>query len=386
MFRTVFDIRNSDDGLSAQCLSFCDGGSSIAVGTSEGGIAIFDVEEDTLADKLKEQHILFEDNAVIHLAVSSHGRWIGASSDSSIQMYRRDRLPNVMYRADDSYTCRFSHCEELTVLTGHDHGKCRVVDLATGITLNEYTARDGPDRGNYRAVAQFDATDSMILHDAVLWDVRADPQRGPAAHFDRTSDFFVGAFHPSNRMVILDDAVWDLRNLQMLLSCPHFKGSEVLHGASGGTLYAFRESSPNPSVVNMVDSQTFDLLACHELRPALRSFAIDYNERYFGGLQDHDSESLVKVFAIGKDAESGDTAVEPEDRLDDDFIGEDDDDGDDEDSSEGSEDDQSDEEDDSDSSVDSSEFFDGEGVSVPEGNRSGGHSPSGDGVASEMST
>ncbi|CUG18843.1 Hypothetical protein, putative [Bodo saltans] len=335
--RFLFDVRGAnDDELSALSITFCDGGGTIAIGTSEGGIALFDTTsgEDIsgTGEKLLEQHIIFEDGGVVDVIASPSQQLIAAVRDLSgsadgggslTQLMRRDAMPISILSIADCRTVRFAeHHDHLLVGTMDTASKCVLYDLNRVDIAQVFTDTDSSFSAseNFKNVASLDATGNLVLSDATLWDRRC-PTR-PLHHFDRITEHFSGIFHPNNRHVIIDKSVWDLRTLTMLLSCPAMHQSTIHAFDYGSRLAAFQEPdySRSSSVVTIIDGQTYETARTLDMKPLLRSFATSKTGVLFAGIQDSDTEVSVRIYSFGMEADEERYIAESEEPVEEDDL------------------------------------------------------------------
>ncbi|CAJ1992170.1 hypothetical protein conserved [Leishmania donovani] len=298
----MFDITGSGEELQGESVAFCDGGDSIMIGTSEGSIALFDTfPEETPDEKLLEQHLVFENEAISALVVSDDGSLIAAVNDShKAHVMRRNLLPVAQQELTECRTLRFSRDNRLAVVTSEEEHACRVHDLVTGVELR--TLSDPIWTGeNMANVALFDCTSQLVLNDAILWDLRA-PEK-PMFRFDRITESFASVFHPKLPLVIIDEKVWDMRTWRMMQTVPSFQKTTSFHCSKAGrVLYSFREASrisgTHLPIVAAVDSYTLDSVFSEEVRPSFKSFAVDPSDRYCAAILDQDIDSVIRLFSL----------------------------------------------------------------------------------------
>ncbi|ORC91518.1 HIV-1 Vpr-binding protein [Trypanosoma theileri] len=298
----LYDITGGDDdGLQGYSIAFCDNGETLIVGTSEGGLVLFDTfPDDSSSDKLLEQHLAFDNDSVSGIFVSNDGVLLSVvSSDHTIAVMQRDSLPVVKYRVEGSRAARFSNCNTYLLTTCDEQHSCRLYDISAEREVHHFSDPSWVGE-NLDNVASFDATSQLILSDAVLWDIRCSDK--PIYRFDRFTESFCNAFHPSNLLVLIDEKVWDLRTLTMLQTVPSFKKTSSFHANScGGVIYSFREASNltnfTSPVLSVVESYTFETVFSTEVHPPFRAFALDPSDRYCAAILEQDVGAVVRVFS-----------------------------------------------------------------------------------------
>jgi DDB1- and CUL4-associated factor 1 len=296
----MFDI--TGDELQGETVAFCDNGEAIVIGTSEGAVALFDTFPEEVSDeKLLEQHLVFENEAVASLVVSDDGSLIAAVNDThKVHVMRRALLPVPQQELTACRTLRFSHNNQLAVITCEQEHACRVHDLVAGVELRTFADHMWTGE-NLTNVALFDSTSQLVLNDAILWDLRAPDK--PVFRFDRITELFASTFHPTQPMVVIDERVWDMRTWRMIQTVPTFQKTSSFHCTKAGrVLYSFREASRSNGtllpIVSAVDSYTLDSIFSEEVRPAFKAFAVDPSDRYCAAFLDQDIESVIRLFSL----------------------------------------------------------------------------------------
>lgn len=297
----MFDITGGGEGLQGESIAFCDNGDGIIIGTSEGAVAVFDTfPEEATEDKLLEQHLVFENEPVSSLVVSQDGLLVAAVSEGGVaRVMSRRGMPVARQEIPGCRTLRFSNDSLWALATCTEQHTCRLYDLRTQQEVRAFTDRTWLGE-NLDNVAVFDATSQLVLHDAVLWDLRSNDK--PIFRFDRITESFASAFHPSNLLVIIDEKVWDLRSLGMIQTVPSFQKTSSFHmSRKGRVIYSFREGTvltktANP-IVSAVDCASFEPVFSEEVRPPFKTFTVDPSDRYCAAILDQDAESVIRLFS-----------------------------------------------------------------------------------------
>ncbi|SCU72250.1 uncharacterized protein TEOVI_000382600 [Trypanosoma equiperdum] len=297
----LFDITGSGDELQGDSVAFCDGGETLVVGTSEGGIALFDTfPDDSTDDKLSEQHLAFDNGSVVGIYVSDDSALLGlVNAEHKVAVMGRNELPAVKYQVEDSRAAMFSCCNTYLLATCDEEHTCRLYDLRAQCEVRHFSDPSWVGE-NVDNVATFDQFSQLVLSDAVLWDVRCGDR--PICRFDRFTNSFCNIFHPFNPLVMIDEKVWDLRTLSILQTVPSFRNSSSFYTSPfRRVIYSFREASAlshtATPVLSVVDSYTFETVFSTEVRPAFRAFAIEPSDRYCAAILDGDAAAVVRVFS-----------------------------------------------------------------------------------------
>lgn len=296
----MFDITGGDEGLQGESICFCDNGDAIIIGTSEGGIALFDTfPGDPAQEKLLEQHIVFESEGITSVVVSHDGRLVAAVNEAyQVKIMPRDSLPVVRQDFSSCRAIRLSYDSCWSLLTSSEDHTCKLFDSCTQQELRRFNDDRVWSGENLDNVAVFDASSQLILHDAILWDLRCSDK--PVFRFDRITESFASAFHPSNQMIIIDEKVWDLRTFRMLQTVPAFQKTSAFHSNRlGKVIYSFRQASLTTAtpILSAVDSYSFEVIFSEESQPAFKTFALDPSDRYCAASLDSEFESVIRIFA-----------------------------------------------------------------------------------------
>mmetsp|Transcript_28609 Transcript_28609/g.46142 ORF Transcript_28609/g.46142 Transcript_28609/m.46142 type:complete len:1478 (+) Transcript_28609:539-4972(+) len=77
---------------------------------------------------------------------------------------------------------------------------------------------------------------TTILHDGLLWDTRAPK----VVHkFDKLSECGRATFKPDGTQVVIDSAVWDMRNFKLFTTCTAFEGAVVEFDTTSSVAYSY---------------------------------------------------------------------------------------------------------------------------------------------------
>ncbi|CCW71495.1 unnamed protein product [Phytomonas sp. Hart1] len=297
----IFNITGGDEGLQGESICFCDGGNTLMIGTSEGALAFFDTfPEEENRDKLLGQLILFDEDGVASLEVSDNELLVAAVSKSfKVKIMARQTLPAVKQELENCCAIRFSHDNQFLLATSSHEQGCRLYDLETQQEMQSFVDRNWAGE-NINTPAVFDYYSSLILHDAVLWDLRCS--RKPVFRFDRITESSASTFHPSNQMVLIDEKVWDLRSFRMVQTVPVFRKTTSFHmNQLGKVIYSFRQATSHSygstSIVSAVDSYSFEVIFSEETNPPFETFVLDPSDRYCAAILLEDQQSVVRVFS-----------------------------------------------------------------------------------------
>lgn len=293
----LFDVTGVGEGLLGESICFADNGNALAIGTSEGGLTLFDTYVDGPDDKVMEQHMVFDNQGIIAVNASPSGGIVTAiREDNHAVLMRRDALPVAFVELENCEAVRVSHDERYALCT-FENKSCHVMDLTTKTVLRVLNENALANNTTDRNFAIFDAASRLVLHDAVLWDWRCS--NAAIFRFDRFSEMFAAMFHPNNHQVIIDERVWDLRTRGILHTVPTFHRTTSFHASNAGrAIYSFRErTEAMDSVVSAVDSLSYEIIFSGEVHPTFKAFCVDPSDRYCAAILDHDVEAVIRVFS-----------------------------------------------------------------------------------------
>lgn len=294
----LFDITGVGEGLLGESICFVDNGNALAIGSSEGGLTLFDTYVKSSDDKVIEQHMVFDNEGINSLGASPDGDLIVAiREDSHAVIMRRSFLPAPVVEIDGCEAIRISH-DNVWGLCTMETKNCELYDLNSQEVVRKFSDPALITPTNERNVAIFDPTSQLVLHDAVLWDVRC-PGTTPIFRFDRFSESFATAFHPYLPQVIIDERVWDLRCSGIVQTVPIFQHASSFHTSRvGRVLYSFRGRSDTfGSMVSAVDTIRYEMIFSLEVQPTFKAFTLDPSDRYCAAILEDEAEAVIRVFS-----------------------------------------------------------------------------------------
>ncbi|XP_063852403.1 protein mahjong-like [Scylla paramamosain] len=229
-------------------------------------------------------------------------------------------------------------------IIGNSTQTARLYDLSTKQIISEFT----PKLSNHYRInkAVLDPTDSLLLTDGALFDVRSGEQ---LHKFDKISPLLSGVFHRNGLEIISSSEIWDLRTFHLLRTVPALNECDVLFNRAGDVLfgvplldllaymYEDNVSSARPwetTSFRTLDATDYSSIATVNVKLILASMSVNHSDTQLAVVEcDSDTEiqggdiidSQVRVYEVGMARQHDD---------DDDVLDEDDDDlGDEEDDS-----------------------------------------------------
>jgi HIV-1 Vpr-binding protein len=307
--KQVFDIRGDDEGLIAQCAAFLDDGRTLIVGTTDGGVALFDIDAAGDTEQLIEQHTVFEEEAIYEITMNRDSSLMGLSTaNGNVSVCKRHQLPSILRSVEDAKSVAFADDGEHMLSTDFDSQvqKAKLYDLETGdvVTAFQDITRSAE---NPRNVACLDRSSQLVLNDGVLWDARVGGD-APIFRFDKISESSFSVFHPNNMLVLVDQSIWDLRSQRVLTSCPPLRDAlPQFAGPCGEIIYAWNEH-PTAQQITVIDGTTFQPLNKLAIRQRITGFCVDPAGTHIAGICDTPNEdTVVKIFRVACEAREAGT-------------------------------------------------------------------------------
>ena len=305
-YNLFMDIRGEDNALQAECVTFMDEGRTICVGTSDGGLAMFDAYSDADILRPVEQHVIIDDYAALSVTTCVDSSVVAITcADGSSRICARNQLPTVGFRIDNVNHVWLSVDGKWGLTTDLDHAaqKAILYDITRQSEVSHFVEAHHSMTPNDRNIACLDRNSMLVLNDAVLWDVRACQQ--PICRFDKIQERSRSLFHPDSTLVLVDSNVWDTRNRKVLFSCPQLSEAMPCFTNRGDVLFSWNLSSE----IHVLSSTTFDLISTIQMHRTPQSFCLD---TWSGHRFAVDEDSTVKVYEAGgpADEQHGDNRSE----------------------------------------------------------------------------
>ncbi|XP_070558183.1 DDB1- and CUL4-associated factor 1-like isoform X1 [Ptychodera flava] len=204
-----------------------------------------------------------------------------------------------------------------------------VYDTNTGeeIVLLKNTMLSNCYSNNY---VSFDQTDTLVLSNGILWDVRSG---GMLHKFDKLSKtcFYNGKIHPSGLHVLINSAMWDMRTYKLMTTVPEITNicemmeysmnGDVLIGATSPykieSIYGLKKDTymqifdPDDYYRTITSMNLkYDVLSL-DVDPANQLLAVNQPQQR---IQMMDYRSICQIYEIGRPL-----TTDPEDEVDEDI-------------------------------------------------------------------
>ncbi|KAL8156698.1 hypothetical protein AgCh_001704 [Apium graveolens] len=333
-----------DTGAMLSCMTFLGDSSRIATGCDSGELKIFDSDNSNILECFTSQYALtslqshlFEETQLI-LSSSSHDVRIWDASSVSIG-------PRHSFEECKGGKLSNSGRNFAALSLESTRREIQLYDIQTCKLETMFIDTNSSllGRSHVYSLVHFSPSDSMLLWNGVLWDLR-EPH--PVHHFDQFTDYGGGGFHPAGNEVIINSEVWDLRKFRLLRSVPSLDQTVVSFNGSGDVIYATlrrnlddltaallprRVKHPLCSAFRTVDAVNYSDIATIPVDRCVLDFVTEPTDSVVGLVTMDDPEEMyssVRVYEIGRrrptdDDSDPDDAETDEDDEDEDDLDED---------------------------------------------------------------
>jgi HIV-1 Vpr-binding protein len=116
-------------------------------------------------------------------------------------LWRTGESLDLVYHFTDEADMNFGQLTDERLI-GTNSVTANVFDTETGETVASFYNSNLANNYEHNK-ACFNCTDTLILNDGVIWDIRANPAIEYAHKFDKLSSEYSGIFHPNNLEVLI---------------------------------------------------------------------------------------------------------------------------------------------------------------------------------------
>lgn len=338
-YRHTQTYRNPDLDDVFLCCSYTTDDQMVLVGTNKGMVRLY------RKGGSEEGSYRVHEAAVTHLATHSSGSLVLTSSTISHEasLWGLDTMFDEKLILQDCMHADFSNAHDKII--GNSTQTARLYDLNTKQIVSEFT----PKLSNHYRInkAVLDPTDSLLLTDGALFDVRSGEQ---LHKFDKISPLLSGVFHRNGLEIISSSEIWDLRTFHLLRTVPALNECDVLFNRAGDVLfgvplldllaymYEDNVSSARPwetTSFRTLDATDYSSIATVNVKLILASMSVNHSDTQLAVVEcDSDTEiqggdiidSQVRVYEVGMARQHDDDDDVPDE--DDDDLGDEEDDSD----------------------------------------------------------
>lgn len=324
-FHVARTLKISDLDLCFTTCDFTPDASSLMIGTHSGEVRVFHINDST-----EDFNAACSDSYINNIKCSRNGRMVLTSSTwhtplSVLWNVDNKQFTSKMNFDDDEYV-EFSNLVQDKVL-GTKAEKATIYDINTGQSVRSLNPSIFNQYNKNKAT--FCPTDELILSDGVLWDFRSSQQ---IHKFDKLNNTLSGVFHPNGLEVVSNTEVWDLRTFHLLRTIPALDQCQVKFSPQN-VMYAFSIQTETmddervyDSSFKVLDSYDYTSISTTDVRKSIYDLAVNSNGCQIAlcenqGGYESVSESVVRVYTVGRKKGPEDDHEEEEE------IGSDEDDG-----------------------------------------------------------
>lgn len=304
------------------CFTTCDftpDASSLMIGTHNGGVRVFHINDST-----EDFSASCSDSYINNIKCSRNGRLVLTSSTwhtplSVLWSVENKSFSSKLNFEDDEYV-EFSNLVQDKVL-GTKNEKATIYDINTGQTIRSLNPTIFNQYNKNRAT--FCPTDELVLSDGVLWDFRSSEQ---IHKFDKLNNTLSGVFHPNGLEVVSNTEVWDLRTFHLLRTIPaldqcqvKFSPQNVMYAISIQT-ETMDDEHVYDSSFKVLDSYDYTSISTTDVRKSIYDLAVNSNGCQIAlcenqGGYESVSESVVRVYTVGRKRGPEDDHDEEEEEM-----------------------------------------------------------------------
>lgn len=302
------------------CLNFSGRSSDIVVGSVDGTLRTFDLNNRNMLETSNTTHSTPVRSVRSALVGDRH--FLLSSATNEVCLWNASPIsagPIHVLEGCSSASFSSSGSEFAACCTESPLALCEILIYdSESCTMKQKLSADIPGLlklPDYNI--HFSPTDKSILWNGILWDPRSPI---PIHRFDELTDYGGGGFHPYKSEIILNSEVWDTRNLKLLHVVPCLDQTNIAFDGYAGILYATSRmkiqnsmdlsNSELYSAFRSIDLDTYTSIKTLDVHHCVLDFAVDttYSRVGLVTLRNNDvnSGSCVKLYNIGEPTDSED--------------------------------------------------------------------------------
>lgn len=318
-FHVARTLKTSDLDLCFTTCDFTPDASSLMIGTHSGEVRVFHINDST-----EDFSASCSDSYINNIKCSRNGRMVLTSSTWHTPLSVLWSVDNKQFSSklnfnDDEYV-EFSNLTQDKVL-GTKGEKATIYDINTGESIRTLNPTIFNQYNKNRAT--FCPTDELILSDGVLWDFRSSQQ---IHKFDKLNNTLSGVFHPNGLEVVSNTEIWDLRTFHLLRTIPTLDQCQVKFSPQN-VMYAFSIQTETmddervyDSSFKVLDSYDGSSISTTDVRKSIYDLAVNSNGCQIAlcenqGGYESVSESVVRVYTVGRKRGPEDDHEEEEEEM-----------------------------------------------------------------------
>lgn len=303
------------------CCDFMPTDQSVLVGCANGEVRVFNVN-----DGNEDFSFQCHESYVHHIKNSRDGKLVITASSWRSPLIVLWSLDNKQFiskmQFEEEEYLEFSNLTQDKVL-GTKGETAVIYDVNTGQKIKSLVPTIFNQYNKNRAT--FCPTDELILSDGVLWDFKSGVQ---IHKFDKLNNTLSGVFHPNGLEVISNTEVWDLRTFHLLRTIPNLDQCQLKFSPQN-VIYGYSiETDSNPEDDNQgfdssfktLDSYDYSSISTTDVRKSIYDLSINRTGYMIAlcenqGCYESVSESVVRIYNVGRKRIAEDEAEEEEEEV-----------------------------------------------------------------------
>lgn len=342
-FHVARTLRIPEVDLCFTCCDFTPDTSSLMVGSHNGEVKVFNINDST-----EDFNYQCSDSYINDIKCSRSGKLMLTTNAWSSPMSVLWSVENKQFinkmNFDEQEYVEFNNLGQDKVL-GTKGEKATIYDISTGQKIGALVPTIFNQYSKNRAT--FCPMDELILSgmlslltsemslddlmfliiiflDGVLWDFRSGSQ---IHKFDKLNNTLSGVFHPNGLEVVSNTEVWDLRTFHLLRTIPaldqclvRFSPQDVIYAFSIEMETLEDESQGYDSSFKLLDSYDYSSISTTDVKKSIYDLAINNNGCQIAlcenqGNLDAVSESVVRIYTVGRKRVPEDEVEEDDDDM-----------------------------------------------------------------------
>lgn len=320
-FQVQRTLRGPEPDVVFTCCDFLPSDQSVLVGCASGEVRVFNIN-----DGNEDFSYQCHESYIHNIKCSRNGRLVITATSWRSPINVLWSLENKQFvskmQFDEEEYLEFSNlCQDKVIGT---KGETAIIyDINTGQKIKSLVPTIFNQYNKNRAT--FCPTDELILSDGVLWDFKSGVQ---IHKFDKLNNTLSGVFHPNGLEVISNTEVWDLRTFHLLRTIPTLDQSQLKFSPQN-VIYAYSievdsndedENRGYDSSFKTLDSFDYSSISTTDVKKSIYDLSINKTGYMIAlcenqGCFESVSESVVRIYNVGRKRMAEDEAEEEEEEM-----------------------------------------------------------------------
>ncbi|CAL4121266.1 unnamed protein product, partial [Meganyctiphanes norvegica] len=309
-YRPTQVYRQADDDDIFVCCEFTPDDQFIIAGTTRGDVRLFNKNGAT-----EESVYTVHQGAVSSLVPHNSGNLL-LTSCTAVHETSLWSITDFEFKfsLEECHHADFNNAQDKII--GTSDPTARLYDLNTSSIVCEFT----PKLSNHYRInkAVLDPTDTLILTDGVLFDVRSGKQ---IHKFDKINPTLNGIFHRNGLEILSSSEIWDLRTFHLLRTVPSLNLCDVIFNHSNDVIFGVtvgddQQDNAYETSFKTVDAADYSSIVTFDVRRVVSSLAINRTDTQIAivetetGSDDLSEDAVVRLYEIGMTRQEDDELVD----------------------------------------------------------------------------